>query len=193
MLRKLFSIFACQKKISINKIILGIGNPGIKYAQTRHNIGFEVVDSLAKEWNVFFGQEKFTSSIAFAKIENIDVLLIKPLTFVNVSGVAAKKALEYFNLENASLLVIVDDIHLPVGKIRIRHKGSSGGHNGLKSMIQHLKTDHFSRLKVGIGNNKEQELAQYVLSKFSHEEANVIDNAITDAKKKCKEWLCENI
>lgn len=192
-MKKIFSLFCCQKKIPVDKIILGIGNPGKKYFQTRHNIGFEIVDELAREYNATFDKEKFSSLVAFSNIKNLNVMLVKPLTFVNLSGVAAKKSLDYFRLKNTSLLVIVDDIHLPVGKIRMRHKGSSGGHNGLKSIIQNLETEQFSRLKIGIGNDKEQELAHYVLSKFPDEEQAVMKTSVISAKEKCKEWLCENV
>lgn len=188
---KIFSFFSCQQINSVDRIILGIGNPGEKYVDTRHNLGFAVVDNLAKDWNISFNKEHFRSLIAFHQICNKDVLLVKPLTYVNLSGEAAKKMLDYFQLDNQSLLVVVDDISLPVGKNRLRLKGSSGGHNGLKSIIRHLDSECFARLRMGIGENKDCDLVSHVLSRFSDEELPIINDAIVSAKEMCQQWLCQ--
>ena len=191
MFDKIFSFFSCQHIESVDRIILGIGNPGEKYAHTRHNLGFAVVDSLAKDWNISFNQEKFRSLITVYQYQNKNVMLVKPLTYVNLSGEAAKKMLDYFQLDNQSLLVVVDDISLPVGKNRLRLKGSSGGHNGLKSIIKHLDSECFARLKMGIGKNKDEDLISHVLSRFSDEEVPIINDAIVSAKEMCQHWLCQ--
>lgn len=189
MFDKIFSFFSCQPIKSVDKIILGIGNPGKKYAHTRHNLGYEVVDSLAKNWNIALKQEKFKSIIGVCQQKNI--LLVKPLTYVNLSGEAAKKILDYFELPVSALLVIVDDISLPLGKNRLRLKGGSGGHNGLKSIIKHLDSKCFARLRMGIGESKDGDLISHVLSRFSSEEVPIVKDAIVSATQMCQNWLCQ--
>src|SRR5580704_5627888 len=148
------------------KAIVGLGNPGAKYRGTRHNIGFAVVDELARRWALAF--EAAPADALIAKWRPIDagpVLLVKPLTFMNASGEATGALARYFKIDIGDLLIVVDEVQLPLGKIRARARGSAGGHNGLKSIIAHLGDD-FSRLRVGVGRGQEGDLADHVLSRF---------------------------
>jgi peptidyl-tRNA hydrolase, PTH1 family len=162
------------------KAIVGLGNPGARYRGTRHNIGFAVVDELARRWAVGF--ESAPADALIAKWRPIDadaVLLVKPLTFMNLSGEAAGTLVRYFRIDLADLLIVVDDVHLPLGKLRARAGGSAGGHNGLKSIIAHLGDD-FSRLRLGVGRGPE-DLVDRVLSRFEPDEKPDVDRMIARA------------
>lgn len=187
-MKKFFSILKSKSKDKIDKVILGIGNPGEKYSCTRHNLGFDVVDAVAQDLSLSFELEKCKSLLAMGEYNNQKILLVKPLTFVNLSGQAAKEIIHFGCLDSSSLLVVVDDIHLKVGDMRFRPKGSSGGHNGLKSIISYLGTEEFPRLRIGIGQ-PQGELIEHVLSCFSQDETSVIKNTVVLAKEKCKNWL----
>ncbi|GGL64135.1 aminoacyl-tRNA hydrolase [Sporolactobacillus putidus] len=173
------------------KIIVGLGNPGSEYAHTRHNIGFEVIDGLAERYHIALSRNKFKALYGKGVIDGEEVLLVKPLTFMNASGEAVGPLIRYYKLSADDLLVIHDDLDLPVGKIRLRQKGSAGGHNGLKSVIQHLNTQDFDRVKVGIGHpqGSHQAVIHYVLNGFSGEEAVLIGTAIDRASEAAAEWV----
>jgi PTH1 family peptidyl-tRNA hydrolase len=165
------------------KAVVGLGNPGSQYADTRHNIGFMVVDKLARELGVravsFEPNRKFQAEIA----KTGDVLLIKPLTYMNRTGEAVRQVVDFFKLEPQDIWIIHDDLDLPIGKIRIREGGASGGHNGVDSVISHLRTDKFIRFRLGIGRGKEstgpnadrqlrhRSVINFVLSRFRMHEA----------------------
>src|SRR5580704_10822274 len=153
------------------KAIVGLGNPGAKYRGTRHNIGFAVVDELARRWAVTFEAAPADALIArWRPADAGPVLLVKPLTFMNASGEAIGALGRYFKIDIGDLLIVVDEVQLPLGKIRARARGSAGGHNGLKSIIAHLG-DEFSRLRVGVGRGPEGAgLADHVLSRFEPDE-----------------------
>jgi PTH1 family peptidyl-tRNA hydrolase len=153
------------------KAIVGLGNPGSPYKGTRHNVGFEVVDELARRESVGFESAPAEALIAKWRRPEGPVLLVKPLTFMNLSGQAIGELTRYFKIELPDLLVIVDEVHLPLGRLRARRRGSAGGHNGLKSVIAHLG-DEFSRLRIGVGRGADQQnLADHVLSRFEKDEA----------------------
>jgi PTH1 family peptidyl-tRNA hydrolase len=162
------------------KLIVGLGNPGAKYRGTRHNIGFAVLDELAARWQVSF--ESAPVDALIAKVRGADeVLLAKPLTFMNASGEAVGALLRYYKIEIADLLVVVDDVQLPLGKIRARVRGSAGGHNGLKSIVAHVG-DAFSRLRLGVGRgDPRRDLADHVLTRFDADEAAEVERATTRA------------
>lgn len=163
------------------RLVVGLGNPGPKYEDTRHNVGFRVVDSLADRLRVSFEHEH-DALVGWAQYKNRRVGLAKPLTFMNRSGQSVAPLCEYNNLSPADLIVIVDDFDLPVGTIRLRPKGSSGGHNGLENVAQHLGTTAFPRLRIGIGDNFARgQQVDYVLSSFTPEEEPKIQSAIDDA------------
>ena len=153
------------------KAIVGLGNPGPQYQGTRHNVGFDVVDALARRAAITFESAPAEALIAKWRTPEQSVLLVKPLTFMNLSGQAVGELARYFKIDTADLLVVVDEADLPLGKLRARAHGSAGGHNGLKSMIAHLG-DGFARLRLGVGRGGEQKknLADHVLSKFEKRE-----------------------
>ena len=168
------------------KLIVGLGNPGRKYNKTKHNVGFMCLDFYAEKNNIKFKKDnKFSGE--WLKIG--DLVLLKPHTFMNNSGESLYKILNFFDVHIENVMVIYDDISLPFGKIRLREKGSSGGHNGIKSITQHLKTEEFKRVKIGIDSNPLIETKNYVLSKFSKNEirdlketTSIVSNLIDDFK-----------
>ena len=153
-------------------IIAGLGNPTKQYEGTRHNVGFEVIDALARKYNIDVDTKKHRAYIGKGMIEGQKVILAKPQTYMNLSGESVRSLLDYYKVdEEQELLVIYDDISLGVGQIRIRAKGSAGGHNGIKNIIAHLGTQVFPRIKVGVGEKpKKYDLADYVLSHFTKAE-----------------------
>ena len=149
------------------KLIIGLGNPGSKYAQTKHNIGFITLDEIAYQKGWVFNRSKFDSVYAEGMIGSEKVLLIKPQTYMNDSGRSIRPWMDFYNLTEEDIVVIYDDMDLPVGKIRLRQKGSAGGHNGIKSLISHLGTQNFNRLRIGVGRPYEkQSVVSHVLSPF---------------------------
>lgn len=158
-------------------LIVGLGNPGREYEDTRHNIGFKVIDNIAKEYNIEINRQKFKGTYGEGFIEGKKVILLKPNTYMNLSGESVREVIDFYNLDNHKILVIYDDISLDVGKLRIREKGSAGGHNGIKSIIAHLGSDVFSRIKVGVGQPN-TDLVKHVLGKFTKEEMVVLSESI---------------
>lgn len=160
-------------------LIVGLGNPGDKYAETRHNVGFQVVDEIAERKRIPIQRLKYKALTNTTEIGGMKVLLMKPVTYMNLSGEAVGEAARFFKLPPERVLVISDDISLSPGKLRIRRSGSAGGHNGLKNIIQHLGTDQFPRLKVGVGNkpHPDYDMADWVLSKFAGEDRKRMDQA----------------
>ncbi len=151
--------------------VIGLGNPGIKYKNTRHNAGFQVIDLLAREYGVRFKTSKFQAKTAQGTVDGKKILLVKPLTYMNDSGYAVDAVMDYFDIKQQDIVVLVDDMDLPLGSIRIREKGSAGGHNGLKSIISYLKSEDFARIRIGIGKPAGQKgTIPHVLGKFSPEE-----------------------
>ena len=149
------------------KIIIGLGNPGLKYAGTRHNVGFDVVDYLAAGKGTSAFREKFEAFVAELKEGDEAVLLLKPLTFMNLSGRALRAALDFYKLPVEQVLVVCDDFNLPLGKLRVRAKGSHGGQNGLRNIQDQLGTDAYARLRIGVGQPGAGEAVDFVLSKFT--------------------------
>ena len=173
------------------KLIVGLGNPGLRYAQTRHNVGFMVIDQLIRPWPQRKEKEKFAGLFIDGRIEDQPVGLLKPTTSMNLSGISVAKAMKFYGLETDQLLVIADDLALPPGKLRIRRAGSSGGHNGLASVTQHLGTDNFARLRIGIGASDLPDPADYVLAKFSDEQWPSISAAIDRVLQAVDCWILE--
>lgn len=158
-------------------IIAGLGNPTKEYNNTRHNIGFMAVDAIAESFDITVNTARHHALTGIGYIDKEKVLLMKPLTYMNLSGEAIADAVNYYKLDaTANLLVIYDDISLDVGRLRLRKKGSAGGHNGIKSIISHLGTDAFHRIKIGVGNKPAgYDLADYVLGHFSKEDLNIMN------------------
>ncbi|MBQ2932455.1 MAG: aminoacyl-tRNA hydrolase [Clostridia bacterium] len=165
-------------------IIAGLGNPGKKYTGTRHNMGFEALDAVAAKYNIDIKKSKFNALYGEGTIEGEKVVLIKPQTFMNLSGEAVREFKNWYKTDTSQIIIIYDDVSLPVGKMRIRKKGSAGGHNGMKSIIYQLNSDEFPRIKLGVGSpeNPEFDLADYVLGKFTKDEVKIlIQTAINTA------------
>lgn len=157
------------------KLIVGLGNPGKKYHETKHNIGFMCLDSFVdKEKTAFKKDNKFHGEVV--KIGN--VVLLKPHTFMNLSGQSVRACIDYYDIDVEDVLIIYDDLALPLGKLRLREKGSAGGHNGIKNIISHLGTQEFKRVRVGIDSNKLIETKDYVLGKFSKQEKQELEPKI---------------
>jgi len=163
-------------------LIAGLGNPGKKYEMTRHNIGFEVIDYISKEYGIKVNKVKHKSLNGEGVMKGQRIILAKPQTFMNLSGESIREICEYYKIPAENVIIVYDDISLPTGSIRIRAKGSAGGHNGMKSIIYQLQTDEFPRLRIGVGapEHSEHDLADYVLGKFAkHEAADIIDAVMT--------------
>ena len=160
------------------KLIIGLGNPGKEYENTRHNIGFFFIDNFANSLNIKIDKKKFNGLYNEVTINNEKVILLKPQTFMNLSGESVEYFVNYYKINIDDILIINDDLDLNFGKIRLRSEGSSGGHNGLKNIILLLNTDKFKRLKIGISNNKLIDTKDYVLGKFSKEEKDELNNLV---------------
>lgn len=151
------------------KMIVGLGNPGDEYKNTRHNVGFLILDNYANSKNIVF-KEKFNGLYSKVNLDNECFLLLKPLSYMNLSGEVVKKYSNYFKIKPEDILVIQDDLDLPVGKIKIKFKGSCGGHNGIRNIIENLKTEYFPRFKIGIDKNNNISIINYVIGKLSKED-----------------------
>ena len=163
------------------KLVVGLGNPGKKYERNRHNVGFMAIDELARKNNITVNKSKFNSVYGEGRIGNEKVILMKPLTYMNNSGISVAECKKYYDIPIKDIFVICDDIDIPFGSIRIKKKGSAGTHNGLKSIIQHLKEDGFPRFKISVGKKIEQmKLADFVLSNFTDDEKNILEKEIED-------------
>ena len=158
-------------------LIVGLGNPGKEYENTRHNIGFEVIDYIANKYNIELNRVKFKGIYGEGFIQNKKVILLKPTTYMNLSGESIREVINFYKLTEEDLIVLYDDISLEVGRLRIREKGSAGGHNGIKSIIANLSTDVFSRIKIGVGQPK-GDLVAHVLGKFNKEEQEVLKESM---------------
>lgn len=171
-------------------LVVGLGNPGSQYEFTKHNVGFLTVDYLADKLNIKINKLKFKGLFAKEKIENEDVVLLKPQTYMNLSGESVRDFANFFKIPPENIIVVVDDVDLPMGKIRIRKKGSAGTHNGMKSIIYQLQSDNFIRIKVGIEREgRKDDLADYVLKGFSKDEVPIMEESMERAAKAVLEIL----
>lgn len=169
-------------------IIAGLGNPGREYEFTRHNIGFRVLDKLAEEYNISITEKKHRGLIGKGVIQGQKVVLVKPQTFMNLSGECLREVMDYYKETPEHVIVAFDDISLEVARLRVRPKGSAGGHNGIKSIIAQLGTQEFPRVKFGVGDKpKGAELADYVLGRFSKEENQAVEARLKTA---CDALVC---
>lgn len=176
------------------KMIVGLGNPGSKYNDTKHNIGFMAVDRIVKNLDVNFTEDKnFKAEIGSDFINGEKIYFIKPNTFMNNSGIAVKALLTYYNISIKDMIIIYDDLDMEVGKIRFRQKGSAGGHNGIKSIIAHLGTQEFDRIKVGIGRpNGRMTVINHVLGKFDKNDEIMISNTLDKVDNAVNYYLQTN-
>ena len=174
------------------KMIVGLGNPGKEYANTRHNVGFMAVDRLAEEFGISITKKECQALTGKGFIGGQQVLLVKPQTYMNNSGQAVCELIRYYDTID-DFIIIHDDMDISLGNIRFKQKGSAGGHNGLKSIIAHLNSNNFDRLKVGIGHDDHNNVIGHVLSGFNKEERSVMDKIIDSIPDMCGFWLENDI
>ena len=177
----------------MRKLVVGLGNPGSKYEATRHNIGFEAVDRLARGGAGTAFTRKFEGLLAEVEFDFRRALLLKPETFMNLSGRSVRQALQFYKLDPADLLVLCDDLALPLGKLRLRGGGSDGGQTGLRDIAAHLGTTDFARLRVGIGDRGPVDAADYVLGRFRAAERPIIDDALITATQAVAVWVTQGL
>src|SRR5574344_1970355 len=171
------------------KLIVGLGNYGKEYDNTRHNMGFRYIDAFAQAHNTKIDKAKMDGLYTKINIDNEDVILLKPQKYMNLSGEVVREYVNYFKIDVKDILIISDDLDLPVGTMKLKYKGSSGGHNGLKNIEQNLGTSEYKRLKIGISNNKDIDTKDYVLGKFSKEDKEVLNNEIKLSKQILDDFL----
>lgn len=175
-------------------IIAGLGNPGREYAGTRHNIGFDVITRLSDDYNIPLDFKKHKGLCGRGYIEGQKVLLVQPQTFMNLSGESIRELMDYYKIGAEEMIVVYDDISLDIGQLRVRPKGSAGGHNGIKSIIKHMGTQEFPRVRIGVGDKpREWDLADYVLSRFPSEEEPLVREALGRASEACKTIIVHGI
>lgn len=173
---------------SETRLIIGLGNPGREYAETRHNAGFMVVDALARRWRVNESRKRFKSEISEYRRGNVRVVLQMPQTYMNASGIALREAMNWYKIRPEHVLIVVDDLDQPFGQLRLRARGSAGGHNGLSSIFEQLGSVEVARLRIGIGRSRAATVA-HVLSRFSAEERAEITDVVAEAADAVELWL----
>lgn len=174
-------------------VIAGLGNPGKKYAQTRHNMGFITIDQLAEKHNIKVDRLKFKALVGEGRIAGQKVLLVKPQTYMNLSGESLREVMRFYKLEPEQLIVIYDDIDLEAGALRIRKFGNAGTHNGMRSVVYQLQSDRFPRIRIGIGSSGKKDLINFVTGGFSKDEVPVLEEAVTKAVSALECMLGEGI
>ena len=184
-----------KKKTGVSWLIVFLGNPGAKYERTRHNVGFMTGDVLSKDLNVKIDRVKYKALIRQAEIDGEPVLLMKPQTYMNLSGSAVKEAMDFYKIPLDHVIVVSDDVSLPVGKLRVRRNGSAGGHNGLKDIIAKCGGDGFPRVKIGVGEkpHPDYDMADWVLSSFKGDDAKTIDTACEKAAGAVKAIILKGV
>ncbi len=172
-------------------LIAGLGNPGREYVGTRHNVGFEVVDAICVKYDIKLNKEKFRAVFGDGRIAGEKVIVVKPQTYMNLSGEAIREIADWYKIDDENIIIIYDDVSLPVGKMRIREKGSAGGHNGIKNIIYQLQNDVFPRIKIGVGapEYKDYDMKDYVLGHFSDEETKILIKAAICAASAVEEII----
>ena len=171
------------------KLIVGLGNPGSRYAGTRHNVGYATIDLLAESPHATRFQSRFQAEIAELREDPGRVLLVKPETFMNLSGRCVREVLDFYQVPREDLLVVCDDINLPLGKLRFRARGTHGGHNGLRDIQNHLGTTEYSRLRIGVGSPGEGDLVDHVLGRFRPTERAIMEDAVRTAAQAVMVWV----
>ncbi|KYH28644.1 MULTISPECIES: aminoacyl-tRNA hydrolase [Clostridium] len=162
-------------------LIVGLGNPGKEYENTRHNVGFDIIDLISEKYNIEINRKKFKGVYGDGNINGERVFLLKPETYMNLSGESVKEISDFYKIPNENIIIIYDDISLDVGRLRIREKGSAGGHNGIKSIIASLGSDVFPRIKVGVGQPMEEDLVSFVLGRFSDDDRKILEKVFEAA------------
>ena len=172
------------------KLIVGLGNPGKQYDKTKHNIGFAIIDELANRWNAPLLQSKFKGAFSTVHKNGEKIILLKPLTYMNLSGESIRPIMDYYDIQIEDLVVVYDDLDLPMGSLRLRQRGSAGGHNGIKSTIAHVGTQNFNRIRIGINRPPQgMKVPDYVLSRFSEEDWVSMQDVIKKSAEACERFL----
>lgn len=175
-------------------LIVGLGNPEEEYSQTRHNMGFNTINKIAKKYNLEINKNKFHGLYESSIIENKKVILLKPQTYMNLSGISIKEIMDFYKINIEDILIIYDDMDIEPGKIKIRKKGGSGGHNGIKSIIENIRTEEFARIRIGIGRPMpEQDKINYVIGAISNEEKEQLEYGVEKAVEAVEEVLKNGI
>jgi PTH1 family peptidyl-tRNA hydrolase len=175
-------------------LIAGLGNPGRQYKNTRHNVGFRAIDQWGKDLGVRLKSRRFQSRNTETKLQGHNIILLRPMTYMNRSGCPVYACIDYYGIHTENVLVIHDDIDLPVGRVKVVKQGGAGGHKGVSSLIEHLGTKKFSRVKIGIGRPRyEESIEDFVLSTFYHEEKTIIEEAIQIALEACGLFVSKGI
>src|SRR5262245_3426459 len=175
------------------KVVVGLGNPGPKYNATRHNVGFAVVDALAAGPGAGGPQNRFQAEVVELREDDRKLLLVKPQTFMNLSGRCVRQLVDFYQLPPEDLLIVCDDINLPLGKLRLRARGTHGGHNGLRDIQAHLGTTEYSRLRIGVDSPGERDAVEHVLGRFRPTEKPVIEEAVQTAAQAVLVWVHQGI
>lgn len=175
------------------KVIVGLGNPGKEYENTKHNIGFLTLDRLSERLGISIKQIKHKALTGEGFVKGQKLMLVKPQTYMNLSGQCVREVMQYYKLEPENLIVIYDDLDIPIGTLRLRAKGSAGTHNGMKSIIYDIQEDGFPRVRVGIGGEHKGNLANYVISGFRKEDINTVETAVEKAADAVECWIDEGI
>jgi PTH1 family peptidyl-tRNA hydrolase len=169
------------------RLVVGLGNPGAKYTSTRHNIGYRVVEAMAG--NTLREERRFRGALSKTEVNGETVLFLQPRTYMNASGESVRLVCDYFKIDLKDVLVVVDDVALPLGKQRLRAFGGAGGHNGLKSIKQHMRSQEYARLRVGVGAAQEKALVDHVLGVFTAAEKEKVENAIRESCEVIEQWI----
>ena len=170
-------------------IIVGLGNPGRRYEKTRHNLGFMTIDEIARMHGIAVNKIRHKALVGQGEISGHKVLLVKPQTYMNLSGESVREVVSHYNVNPENLMVIYDDIDIGLGHIRIRKKGSAGTHNGMKSVIYHIQTDLFPRIRIGIGNDRKKGLIEHVIGGFRKEEKEILERSVTKAAQAVSDFF----
>jgi PTH1 family peptidyl-tRNA hydrolase len=173
-------------------LVVGLGNPGDEYRNTRHNVGFDIIDLLSEKYNIKISRIKFKGVYGEGNIEGEKVILLKPQTYMNLSGESIRELISFYKIPHDKIIVIYDDISLEVGRLRIRSKGSAGGHNGIKSIIAQLATDEFPRIKVGVGQPN-SDMVKHVLGRFSKEDRDKVEKTFEAVSKAVETIISDNV
>ncbi len=188
-------LFSKRNQSIYDLLLVGLGNPGVNYENTRHNAGFAVIDALIEKHGITLSKNKFNAIYADAQLCGKRLLIVKPQTFMNNSGEAVSAISRFYKIPTDKILIVSDDVSLAPGKMRIRLKGSAGGQNGLKSIIEHLSSDEFARIKMGVGDrpDRSSDLANWVLGRMSEEDRKLFEGAVEDAVKAIETVLRDGI
>ncbi len=174
-------------------IIVGLGNPGRKYENTRHNLGFITIDRLASKHDIKVDKIKFKALVGDGRIAGQKVLLVKPQTYMNLSGESVREVANFYKVEPDEIIVIYDDLDLPLGNLRIRKSGSAGTHNGMKSVVYQLKSDQFPRVRIGIGQNGDKDIIDFVIGGFRKEEVPILEDTVDKAVMAIESMIGETV